>query len=389
MFSTLVLFVTAAVGFLCTAYILGKNKNQQYSLVNKYLIIMIAISAARYLVYGISQANPAFDIRKLLNFLDIATAMLMPCIYLYFSNIVDERKFEPGNLFHFIVPFLLGISWMLVFFVDADRANLLRKALFISIILFYLVYAVISFVLLYKSVWRRKSDIKAIQKQNELIKSWSIFLYTAFIAMVLIRILLRILSNNSGNSIDTHLWIPALLWLGVFVKLILTPEILYGYDFLNKTIDSSTEKIALSSVWLIDGTVLPITSDKDKKLVEKIKPSLKESIHQIENLSFHTEAFRNPDLIPDDIATALNIPISHINFIYKYHCNESFTDYKKIVRIHDATKLLKNGYLTDNTVESLSTTVGFASYNTFNVAFKSITGVTTQDYIKRIVQPTG
>jgi AraC-like DNA-binding protein len=389
MFSTLVLFVTAAVGFLCTAYILGKNKNQQYSLVNKYLIIMIAISAARFLVYGISQANPAFDIRKLLNFLDIATAMLMPCIYLYFSNIVDERKFEPGNLFHFIVPFLLGISWMLVFFVDADRANLLRKALFISIILFYLVYAVISFVLLYKSVWRRKSDIKAIQKQNELIKSWSIFLYTAFIAMVLIRILLRILSNNSGNSIDTHLWIPALLWLGVFVKLILTPEILYGYDFLNKTIDSSTEKIALSSVWLIDGTVLPITSDKDKKLVEKIKPSLKESIHQIENLSFNTEAFRNPDLIPDDIATALNIPISHINFIYKYHCNESFTDYKKIVRIHDATKLLKNGYLTDNTVESLSTTVGFASYNTFNVAFKSITGVTTQDYIKRIVQPTG
>jgi len=101
-------------------------------------------------------------------------------------------------------------------------------------------------------------------------------------------------------------------------------------------------------------------------------------------LSFHTHAFRNPDLSLDDIANALNIPISHINFIFKYHCNESFTNYKKIVRIHDATKLLEAGYLNDHKVESLSLKVGFSSYNTFIVAFKNITGVTTQDYVERL-----
>ena len=100
-------------------------------------------------------------------------------------------------------------------------------------------------------------------------------------------------------------------------------------------------------------------------------------------MSFQTHTFRNSELTLDDIANTLNIPISHINFIFKYHCNESFTDYKKIVRIHDATKLLESGYLNNHKVETPSSEVGFSSYNTFNLAFKTIIGVTTQEYVKR------
>jgi AraC-like DNA-binding protein len=128
---------------------------------------------------------------------------------------------------------------------------------------------------------------------------------------------------------------------------------------------------------------MAITSEKDKKLEEKIKPLLVEYIHKMEEYSFYSEAFRNPDLGLEDIAVALNIPISHIQFILKFHCYESFIDYKKIVRIHEATKLLEEGYLNNHKVETLSTTVGFSSYNTFSIAFKNITGVTTQEYLKR------
>jgi AraC-like DNA-binding protein len=176
---------------------------------------------------------------------------------------------------------------------------------------------------------------------------------------------------------------PALVWICVFVTLILTPEILYGYNFLNKKIDEATEKVVLSSVWLIEDTVIAITSERDKKIDEKMKPLLMEYLHQIEELSFHTHAFRNPDLSIDDIGIALNIPSSHINYIFKYHCNESFNDYKKIVRIHDATKLLEGDYLKNNKIETLSATVGFSSYKTFSLAFKNITGFTTQEYAKR------
>jgi AraC-like DNA-binding protein len=110
---------------------------------------------------------------------------------------------------------------------------------------------------------------------------------------------------------------------------------------------------------------------------------LKGYIHQIEEASFRSQLFRNPELTVDDIAAHLKIPSSHISFVFKYHCKETFPDYKKIVRVQDAIKLLEKGYLKTNTVESLSAEVGFATYNTFPVAFKNITGANTQEIVKR------
>ena len=383
MFSTIIFFITASFGFLCSIFIFGKNKNQEHSLINKYLIVIIAINAIRFLFHGISQAYPEIEIEKLVNILDISIGMLMPCYYLYFRNIVYETKFEVSNLFHFIVPFLLGTLYITIVFASPDKVELFRKLFFFIGISFYLIYAIIVFVMLYKQVWRRKSEIKVIQKQNDLIKNWSLFLYFSFVVMVLIRVIASIVSNKPGNFTNNYVWMVALLWLGIFIKIILTPEILYGYNFLNKTIDAATEKLALSNIWNLEGKLLPVTTERDRKLGEKMKPLLFEYLHQIEEFSFHTQAFRNPDLSPEDVAVALKIPISHIHFILKFHCNESFTDYKKIVRIHDATKLLEKGYLNTHKIELLATTVGFSTYNTFSIAFKNITGVTTQEYLKR------
>ena len=383
MFSTIIFFITATIGFLCTALIFGKNNNQEYSLINKYLLIIIVINALRFLFHGLSDTYTVIEFRKLANILDISTGLVMPCYYLYLQNIVFEKKFEVSNLFHFITPFLLGGLYITIAYASADKVGLYRKLFFIIGLLFYLIYSAIAFLMLYKYVWNRKSDINAIQKQNNLIKNWSLFVYVSFLLMFLIRAISSITSRNPGNFSNSHLWMLALVWIGIFIKIILTPEILYGYNFLNKTIDAATERVVLSSVWNLKGTVLSITNEKDKKLEEKMKPLLMEYVHKIEEFSFYTQSFRNPDLSPEHIAVALKIPISHIQFILKFHCNESFSDYKKIVRIHDATKLLENGYLNDQKVETLSTTVGFSSYNTFSIAFKNITGVTTQEYVKR------
>jgi AraC-like DNA-binding protein len=281
------------------------------------------------------------------------------------------------------VPFLLGVLYFAIGFANPDKADFYRKLFFFVAMLFYLIYAVLAFLLLYKHVWSRKSDINAIQKQNNLIKNWSLFVYFSYFLMFLIRFISGIIYHNPGNFNNSHLWMLALVWMGIFVKLIITPEILYGYNFLNKTIDVATKSVVLSNVWLKESTAMPIASEKDKKLEEKIQSLLTNYLHQIEELSFRSHAFRNPDLSIDDIGIALNIPSSHINYFFKYHCNESFNDYKKIVRIHDATKLLEAGYLKNNKIETLSAQVGFSSYKTFSLAFKNITGLTTQDYGKR------
>ncbi len=383
MLSNFILFITAVLGFLCTALILGKNKYQQYSLINKYLIIITAINSIRFLVYGLAQVYPETDILKIATMLDISIIMLMPCFYLYFTNIIYESKFVLSNLLHFLVPFLLGSLFVTAVCVNTDLSNQIKKLFYITVVLFYIIYAITGFVLLYKHMWHRKTVIKAIQKQNDLMKNWSIFLYVSFILLVLIRAITGIIINKTITFSNQYVWVPALVWIGVFVKIILTPEILYGYNFLNKSIDAATEKLVLSSVWNVEGRLQSITSKKDVKLQIKMEAMLMKYVHQIEEFSFHTDAFRNPDLTLEDIAVALNIPLSHIHFILKFHCNESFPDFKKIVRIHDAIKLLESGYLKNHKVESLAVKVGFSSYNTFIIAFKNITGVTVQEYVKR------
>lgn len=383
MLSSIILFITAALGFLCTAFIFGKNKNREHSLINKYLIIITSVTALRFFFLGLSQAFPESNGSKIATVLDKSFIMMMPCFFLYFQNVVRENKFELRNSLHFIVPFLMATFYNTPFFDTSANSDLARKVFFFTCIALCVTYSITGFVLLYKNVWRRKTDIKAIQQQNKLIKNWSIFLYVAFNVLVLIRVATSITSIKPGSFSNEYLWVTGLAWIAIFVKIILTPQILYGYNLLNKTIDAATEKVILSSVWHIRGTLLPIISEKDKKLEEKVNTFLLKYLHQIEELSFHSPAFRNPDLSLDDIAVALKIPISHVNFIFKYHCNESFTDYKKIVRIHDATKLLEGGYLNNQKIESLAAEVGFSTYNTFHLAFKNITGLTANEYAKR------
>jgi AraC-like DNA-binding protein len=383
MFSNIVFFITASFGFLSIAKLFGKNIQQEHSLINKYLFIIIAVYAVRFFLHGISVTYPAIYFTKLVNMVDVISVMLMPCFYLYFYNIINENKFESKNLLHFFMPFLLGGIFITNNFIKAINVELGQKLFFLASILLYLIYAILGFLLLYKNVWNRKTEIKVIQKQNDVLKNWTIFLFVCLVLLLFINVVTSLIYKNPIYR-NNFLWISSLVWASIFVKLILTPEILYGYNFLNKTIDSEVEKVVLKNVWLLEGTAIPITIEREKILAQKIKPLLMEYLHQIEELSFHSHAFRNPDYGLNEIATALKIPISHINFVFKYHCNESFSDYKKIVRIHDATKLLENGYLNNHKVEMLAVNVGFTSYNTFSIAFKSITGATTQEYLKRI-----
>lgn len=384
MFNIIVLFVAGTLGLVCSIFLYEKRKLNQQSIINKYLLIITISSSIRLLLHGISLAYPTFELKPLTVFIDFFYILLMPLFFLYFKGMVNDKRLKMSNLYHFFAPLSL-ILFVFISFLKSNKITQNAELIFFYLcILLYLIYVCLTFVLLYKNIWFRKSDIKAVQQQNQLIKNWSMFLSFSFLAMVLVRLILGIVSNNPANFDNKHLWIPTILWAAVFIKIILTPEILYGYNFLNKTIDEVSEKMALKSVWKLNGTATPILSEKDVKLTEKIIPQLAVYIHRIEEISFHSISFRNPELGLTDLSSSLNIPISHLNYIFKYHCNESFSDYKKIVRIHDATKLLEAGFLKDNKIEMLSSVVGFSSYHTFYLAFKGITGITTQEYIKRL-----
>ena len=85
-----------------------------------------------------------------------------------------------------------------------------------------------------------------------------------------------------------------------------------------------------------------------------------------------------------DLALVLNIPSSHLKFIFKYHSKLSFSDFKKISRIQNSIKLINNNYLVVNTLESLSRKVGFSSYNPFFSCFKDVVGKSPHEYISSL-----
>jgi AraC-like DNA-binding protein len=177
-------------------------------------------------------------------------------------------------------------------------------------------------------------------------------------------------------------WFSALLWLTIYSIVLIKPEILYGYRYLQKIADYTSEKSFFSTyIWHLEQPNKAIVSQKDLMLSEKISSLIASYIHNLENISLNTDFIRNPECNINELAIELKLPISHLSYLFKYHCNNSFVDYKKIVRIHDAANLIKQGYVKTNTIESLATLVGFITYSTFSIAFKEITGNTAQEFV--------
>ncbi|MEN9907455.1 MAG: hypothetical protein RLZZ540_596 [Bacteroidota bacterium] len=119
-------------------------------------------------------------------------------------------------------------------------------------------------------------------------------------------------------------------------------------------------------------------------LKEKIDKNILSYIEQIEKVSFEYELFRDSKMTLTDLANKLNIPKSHISYLFKYHCTISFSEYKKTIRIHDAIKHIEQDYLKNNTLDSLSKQVGFTSYNPFFTSFKEVSGVSPIEYCKTL-----
>ena len=96
--------------------------------------------------------------------------------------------------------------------------------------------------------------------------------------------------------------------------------------------------------------------------------------------NFLNKNYKNPDFSLIDLSNFLSVPKSHLAFLFKHHCTLSFTNYKKAVRINEAIKLIEEGYLKSNTIESLAKDIGFSSYSPFYTSFKMNTGLTPQEY---------
>jgi len=243
-------------------------------------------------------------------------------------------------------------------------------------------YLVLIFIKLKKFVWNKKATLEIAIKQNNTIKKWTIYLYIAMCLMV-IRIIISILveiSLSSSINAQYGMWANSIIWITVFIKILSSPEILYGYSYLaRKNIEFNAKSKNISNWVLVTKT--KINNNQDQQLKEKIDSNIEKYFIQIDTHLISNNYFRNPEYKINDMALDLKIPNSHLKYIFKYHSKLSFSDYKKIARIQDSLDLIDGNYLATNTMESLSKEVGFTSYNPFFTSFKDVVGKSPQQYI--------
>lgn len=371
------------LGLITTTIVFIQHKSNRT--INLYLILLFCLISIRFLLetifYFYKNLIPNFSYFPFF-------IIIIPLFHLYIKNIIaNTKQYRLKELCHFVFPLVLSFGNLLnnyYYFLGKYSVVILN----IIFVVYAIIYLAIDFLLLKKNVWNRNSKIQIIDVQNNLLRKWTLFLFVLYIA-ISIRLILTLffdLLNSSFSAGKNQLWISGILWIIIFVKILITPEILFGYNALYKKINEQKKlDLSLNEIWiLIEKT--NFKNQQDEILKVKIYDDLIKNLKNIERLAFEEKSFRKAKTSATEFAKKLEIPKSHLNFIFKYHCKITFTEFKNIIKIYDALQLIESGFLKINTLDALAIKVGFSSYNPFFTSFKDVTGSTPQAYNKQIAQ---
>nr|WP_315163774.1 AraC family transcriptional regulator [uncultured Flavobacterium sp.] len=384
MITNLLFIITGIIGLLTAFLIFNNHKSNR--MMNSYMILLIIIISIRFLLGGLIYFNSDRIVNQ--NYLKYRnlTGIVIPLVYLYFKNLAaNKNQFKIKELAHFILPISLCFAIVIL-----DK--ILPKSIRLDFIIFpfFCIYTITYFILSYRvlknEIWNRKGSLNVVQKQNELINNWTAYLFIAILILavrLLVALFIEIYHNSDINGFS-YLWISAIVWLVVLIKILITPEILYGYDALNfKIKEINDSSLILKDIWKLTNTS-KLENNQHLVLKEKIDRKILVYIEKIEKLALSYEIFRDPELSLADFSNQLGIPKSHVSYLFKYHTTISFSEFKKTIRVHDAIKHIESDFLKTNTLDSLSKKVGFTSYNPFFTSFKEVSGVSPIEYYKMI-----
>ena len=379
---------TGIIGFVTLVLMLRFYKSNPFC--NFFLILVISIVSIRFFIHGSYNLGLQTILKPDRGLYSILFLIVVPSSYLYYKNLIfqintinyKDLKHVIFIVFLFLINSIDGLRNSFIFYFGSFTN-------FFLILMFLVFYLTLIFKVLSKNIWFQKT-ILLNKNHFKLIKNWTIYFFTIHVLSsfaVLASLYIEIKSGHilSGKSMAIFL---LFFWLFLFFKILISPEILYGLPILNKTLlrfnDSLLEKNeilkAIPNNWILEANGKKI--DQDQKLKEKITKNITSYIQQVDKLSLDEHIFRNQKTSQNNIAEKLGVPTSHIVYLFKYHSKISFSEYRMQSRINDAIELINDGFLNNETFESLAFTTGFSSYNPFFIAFKKITSFSPQDYLK-------
>jgi AraC-like DNA-binding protein len=383
MIANLTLLFSGFLGYIVSFIAIS---NARYNKVlNIFLLFIIIFSSSLLLLAGFGELYNSIYLKGIYFKLDNYTALFIPAFYLYFKNLISNRgRFIFKNLLHILFLFLVILENNLSI-IGRLFAFEYKNLIYHFFVFYSTTYIVIIFHMLYKNVWNKSGTLKYIVAQNILIKKWTIILFILVIACM-IRVYVGyifyfVYSNPMDSDHSTkNLWVTGLVWIILFLIILSNPKILYGFNSLKEETTNNNNNSNFNNYWNKKSSIT-INNNQDKQLKEKINSKIENYLFQLNILLHNNDYFINSNFSIKELAQVLNIPISHLKYVFKYHSIISFSDFKKISRIQNSLRLINNDYLNTNTLESLAKEVGFKSYNPFFTCFKDIVGKSPHEYI--------
>ncbi|WP_434035687.1 hypothetical protein [Formosa sp. 4Alg 33] len=254
--------------------------------------------------------------------------------------------------------------------------------LFIGLNVFVGVYWLLSFNLLYTKFWNLDISNPLEKRHYLVIKNWTQFIFVIS-SFLFIRILFSIYHEKNSNELFRAEHYSALViipWILIYGKILIHPEILYGYpDMQKRDIEEENQINITDHVWIFD--TINIINPKENENGSHVEESVLSYVSEIECFVNKKHPFRNPKFSLSDFEKAVNIPKSHLCYIFKYHAIVNFVEYTDYCRIKDALNLIENRYLDDATWEELAEKTGFISYDSFLIAFRNQTKREPDDFL--------
>ncbi len=380
-FIDITLIMNGAFGLLCSIIVfLSIRKNR---IVNMYLAFMILTVSIRLILRGFFELTDENEIISYVSKNNIHSLFI--CLpYLYLKNLLDENpKFKWTDLLHFIIPTIVWVSdrFRLFNYFFSDHSQVIFLWLIISLIFFY----VIRSTYLIKSKFNYSHSLGPLDKQQKKLKNWSYLILVTFFLLGIRVVVSLVLSQQDGFVSDQiFFWINSVIWFFIFLGLFTNPDLLNRYYTIiaqEKPILSKSKNY--NKHWKLK-PISRITNAQDLQLSQKINSQLEVIFRLIDAESSDNKAFIQSEFSIIDLANKLSIPKSHMVYVFKYHSKLTFTELKKKVRVEEAIELMKNNYLKQNTLESLSKEVGFTTYNTFYTSFKEETGMAPNQFLMNL-----
>lgn len=345
----------------------------------------------------------------------IVGLLLMPLCYFYIRSLIEQKKFRPIDLIHFIpvtifiidfIPYYLRPAADKIQAVTADAQQLntiwgqfsqgwlgIGKIYVPLRIILSTIYWILQVsMILHPKKLKAGDDLLA---ENRTVLIWA----KIFCAWELMYFLPYYLNALFGN---THLWFfseHTTVAIGIIMTiliLILRPDILYGLKGIvirpgkMEAIDAETietvQPVVPSGFSDAGETVSAISPGQIAEVSEQVYLSDRKLAalgEQVAEYLANSRPYLKKGCTCAALAAELRIQPYVLSAVINQVFGTNFNDFLNGYRVTMAKTLIRNGEARRQTLEALSEQCGFNNRNSFTLAFKKHTGQTPSFFIKQ------